>query len=528
MLTFLKETGSKLVLRPAAQVLVLCTLVLLSGPQLDGQDGEDIFRGTWQAVDPDKGLLILIAKRAGQASYFWGSTLDNAVYKGEWLPNGDNATFKWQDGTSHRLQREALGFSITSFDRNGMEIYAGRAQQVPQEVLGQWAKPPSEPEDLNSDRDAARGFFGVWEIQNENDPHYIIVEPDRSAASTWEGSNSSSSGLRGAWAKQGGELHIAWESGHYSIVRESERGFTYKRIEPGQVIEDDETEFSSASRTRKENLPLAWSSSYDETRQRQLGTVVFPSRKAARQFYRGDWLIQIKQGGFEKVNLGRFGGLSTSLDRSLSGQWLMSGQDIFMRWDDGIRKILSPIGRGFVIYEYKPGRPLDGVPSRVFAASPADPNKLQAYAEGRQEAVEQMMNLAESAGVDPNNTSSGWGNTFMRWVWPFSESDDYASTDAILTEAYVDEPGSEDPWWWPFWSEKRVLETESNLEEAGRPETSEENEPLVESEIELNPSAEVAVATSDLRPTDENVESNSAKQKTEAPARKKNDWYWPF
>ena len=30
-----------------------------------------------------------------------------------------------------------------------------------------------------------------------------------------------------------------------------------------------------------------------------------------------------------------------------------------------MRKILSPIGRGFVIYEYRPGRPLDGVPTRT-------------------------------------------------------------------------------------------------------------------------------------------------------------------
>ena len=46
----------------------------------------------------------------------------------------------------------------------------------------------------------------------------------------------------------------------------------------------------------------------------------------------------------------------------------MQGQDLFMRWDDGMRKILSPIGRGFVIYEYRPGRPLDGVPTRTHAA----------------------------------------------------------------------------------------------------------------------------------------------------------------
>ncbi|MEM1222650.1 MAG: hypothetical protein AAGH40_07780 [Verrucomicrobiota bacterium] len=527
MLHFSKETGTGLGLRLIGRVLVVAVAIFSAGT-LQGQDGEDIFRGTWQAVIPEKGLMILIAKRAEQASYFWGSTLDNTVYKGEWLPNGDNATFKWKDGTSHRLQREALGFSIKSFDKNGKELYAGRAQQVPQEVLGQWAKPPSEPEDLNSDRDAARGFFGVWEIQNENGPHYLIVESDRSAASTWDGSSSGSSGLRGAWAKQGGELHIAWDSGHYSIIRESERGFTYKRIESGQVIEDDETEFSPASRTRKENLPLAWVSRYDETRDKQLGTVAFPNRKVARQFYRGDWLIQIRQAGFEKVNLGRFGGLSTSLDRTLSGQWLMSGQDIFMRWDDGIRKILSPIGRGFVVYEYRPGRPLDGVPSQVFAASPADPNKLQAYAEGREEAAEQMISLAESAGIDSNNTSSGWGNTFMRWVWPFSETENSTSTDAILTEAYVDEPGSEDPWWWPFWSEKRVLESELPSEDPEPSEQTENTEPPVEAGTDLASNQEVAVASSDLSPNDEKVESDPVNQKATSPVEKKNDWYWPF
>ncbi|MEM8867744.1 MAG: hypothetical protein AAGC73_05705 [Verrucomicrobiota bacterium] len=506
---------------------ILALAVFLLGPgATQAQDGEDVFRGTWQSESPEEGTFILIAKRAGQASYFWSETADNTVNKGNWTPNGDDATFRWSDGSSFKLQREALGYSISALDSSGRERFVSRAQQVPQEVLGQWAKPPEEPENVTTNRDAATGFFGIWEIEREDGTEYMIIEPDRSAASTRPQVGSKNTDTRGAWAKQGSELHIAWESGQYSIVRENERGFTYKRVQAGQLIEEDETSFVPVSRTSKENLPRSWTNAYEAERDQYATAIAFPSRKAARQFYRGDWLIKIREGGFEKVSLGRFGGLSTSMDRTLSGQWLMSGQDIFMRWDDGMRKILSPIGRGFVVSEYRPGRPLDGVPSRIFAASPTDESKMLAYAQGREEVASQMASLAAAAGIDPQQSNTGWGNTFMRWAWPFAESEEDTSTSAILTEAYSEEPASEDPWWWPFWSE-RASDESSKVEQS----VSETPEEPASEKIENKTTAqtvELAAAVTEATAEDSEPETSPAVERRPSQNSKKNGWYWPF
>ena len=85
--------------------------------------------------------------------------------------------------------------------------------------------------------------------------------------------------------------------------------------------------------------------------------------------------------------------------------------------------------------------------------------------EGRKEVARKLLNLAEDAGVTSSVANTGWGQTFMRWAWPFSDSDpDDTSSDSLLQ---VDSESSEniDPWWWPFWSENPpVKATESSTE----------------------------------------------------------------
>ena len=131
----------------------------------------------------------------------------------------------------------------------------------------------------------------------------------------------------------------------------------------------------------------------------------------------------------------------------------MQGQDIFMRWDDGMRLVLSPIGRSFVVYEYKPGRPLDGVPTRTLAATPADSRKLDEHLKGRVNIAQQIIQLAQAAGIDPSQQDeSGWRQNFARWVWPFGKNEDDAiRASGILEEEYDGNAGT-DPWWWPLWS----------------------------------------------------------------------------
>lgn len=504
--------------------LTLVFILLSAQLGLSAQSSPSLSSGTWLVNTPDDGSLILIIKRNGRASYFWAENADRTVYQGTWSEADSTATIKWADGSQHRLKRDPLGVAIAYDDRQGNERYSVPVQQVPSEILGQWAKPPAKSEALASDRDKAKGFFGIWRI-GETGNHYVFVEADRSAASTWSPDSSSNRGLRGSWAKQGSELHIIWDSGHYSILREGERGFAYKRIQPGTVIEDDVTEFTAAARTSDDNVSSNWFGQYEEEKANYAGGIAFTSRKNARQFYRGPWLVKHSDTAFEQIEIGRFGGLSTTRDRSLKGNWLMNGQDIFMRWDDGMRKILSPIGQGFVLYTYKPGRPLDGVPTTVLAAAPADTSKLTAHLKGREAVAQQMLNLAEAAGIDPDAQQTGWGQTFMRWAWPFGgEQATTASSQALLQNGFEESAGANDPWWWPLWSEKPTLPTET---EDSPVETSEAEAVSTTEAIEPTTS-EVALDSNAPEPTKEATEPSAESNDKKSLRKEKDAWYWPF
>lgn len=484
-----------------------------SASALNAQAQDDLFRGTWQINTPENGSIVMMVKSQNRASYFWGDNADRTVYQGTWSTDGESATLTWEDRSRHTITRDNLGFSISFADANGNERYTVSAQQVPTEILGQWAKPPNRETKDTSDRDEAKGFFGIWEIAGGEE--YVFVESDRSAAST----SGSETGMRGSWAKQGSELHIAWDSGNYSIIRADRRQFTYKEIPAGVIIEDDETEPRPAVRTIKENVPQAWLSDYEAEREQFTGGVAFSSRKVARDFYRGSWIVKLSDKRFERVDIARFGGLTTSKDRTLRGDWRMQGQDLFFRWDDGMREILSPIGRGFVLYKYNPGRPLDGVPTQIFAAAPADSTKLATHLAGREDVSEQMRSIAEAAGLDPDRKDeAGWGRTFARWAWPFGEDEAALSSDAILQEEFEGAKDT-DPWWWPFWSEKQPSAEDKTT---GEPTTELEAEAKT-SEVTPATVSEGASVNSAPTPESEAPQKENEKKKTSA-----RDWAWPF
>jgi hypothetical protein len=497
---------------------------LTLGFSLSAQENDELYRGTWQIDTPDDGALIMIVKRNGRASYFWGDNADRTVYQGAWTSDDNAATLTWDDGSTHRIERDSLGYGITHTDASGDERYTAPAQQVPKEVLGQWAKAPSKPNDLNSDRDQATGFFGTWKIGDKEHAHYVIVEANRSAASTWTDGDDTRR-LRGSWAKQGSELHIAWDSGHYSILKQNERDFSYKQIEAGVIIEDDESERFAANRTSQDNIPSTWLTRYNTEKETNTGGIAFSSRKNAREFYRGFWIVKRGENAFERIEIGRFGGLSTSSDRSLEGNWRMTGQDIFMRWDNGMRKVLSPIGHGFLLYEYKPGRPLDGVPSRIFSAAPADAAKLAEHLKGREDVARQILDLAEAAGVNPTTENNGWGQTFMRWAWPFGEDEPLNSTDELLEEGFED-PAEQNPWWWPFWSEQNNGKTTEAAEAATEPAEAPAVDPMPEATAQ--PIAETTPAAGVTTSEPDDASAEATPQKKKAKKTSKTDWLWPF
>lgn len=494
-------------------ISTLCTLLLAN--VVYSQNNNEIFGGNWTIQVPNKGVLVILAKTQARASYFWASNTDLNVYKGTWTSDDISATFSWIDGSKHHLKRDDFGFIITKVANDGSERYKAKAQQIPNEIIGQWAKPPKRMGETLSDRDKAKGFFGIWKITNNDaSTNYIFVESDRSVASTEGGEN----GFRGSWAKQGSELHITWDSGHYSIIRENKRGFSYKQIPPNTIIEEDQSEMIPAERTIQEQVPSKWITNYKIEREKYDEGIAFPSRKEALAFYRGDWVVQLDNERFERIKITRFGGLEKLARRKLEGEWRLQGQDIFMRWDDGMRSILSPVGRSFVIYQYKPGRPLDGVPSRTRAAAPNDNEKLTKHLKGREKVAKNIIELASAAGMDLSQKNlSGWGRSFARWVWPFNEDEITANTGDILANEY-EGTQQNDPWWWPFWSNQSTIQI-STIDD---PASSDSNGTT-------HPSKDVnslhEAETNEIKSPVQAIHSSTKTEKKHSSIR---DWAWPF
>lgn len=508
--------------RWAAFLLFLSSILLLPAGLCAQDTAEDSYRGVWQIDTPADGPLILIIKKNDRASYFRGSNDDRTVYQGEWSATEAGIEARWGDGSRHQLLPGSSGFEAVCLSAGGAELYRAPAQRVPDEILGQWARPPQVEDDLRSDRDQAEGFFGVWEVDSEDGTHYVFVEPDRSAASTWAGGPTGDRGLRGAWARQGSELHIVWDTGHYSILKEGTRAFSYVRLEPGMVIEDNKAKPVATRRTRDAKIDASWTSRYEDEKAAGNSGISFASSRDAQRFYRGNWIV--KRGGdvFERIEVGRFGGLSTSRKAGLDGEWRLSGQDLFMRWDDGMRKILSPVGDGFVLYEYRAGRPLDGVPTRILPATPADSSKLDEYLAGRSDVAEQIRTLAEAAGMGMRSETGGIGRTFMRWAWPFGEGSGDAQT--LLEQEFE---SSADPWWWPFWSEQAAHTSIDDEPDATEPSQEDEakSAPAKDGMIEIPLPA--SLQKPEATGTNGEAEAPAASGKDE-PARRGGKWLWPF
>lgn len=490
---------------PMAFLKALFIIMAFMLPKLTlvGQETLD-YRGAWQIETPENNTLVLIVKRNNLASYFWANNSDQTVYKGSWSSDANGATLQWEDGSSHRITRDRLtGYEVTHSDALRQILYKTAAVRFPEKVLGQWAKAPPGPEDDFSDRDRARGFFGTWEIGSDSNLYYLVIEPDRSAATNRTQGNLDDSGMRGSWAKQGSELHVACDTGHYGILKQNERNFTFRLIVPGEFIEENESNERVATRISEERLPAEWRNSYTDEKQAQKTVgAAFTDRRDATSFYRGSWIIQRSEDTFERIEVGRFGGLKTSADSTLYGNWRMAGQNIFMNWDDGMRNILRSVGNGFLLYEYKPGRPIDGVPTRIFSATPEDARKLAEHMGGRKAIASKLLSLAEEAGATADMTGAGWGKTFMRRAWPFGGQSEEDSPDALLENRFALSPNA-NPWWWPFWSEIPVSD-------------------MAETQTERN-KVEIIINSESAKADANQTASN---EKT-APSQK-SDWEWPF
>lgn len=481
-------------------VLLLVGSLVLAMLGLQGQEKEERFQGIWAVKSKTSEPIIILLKPDNEAAYFKATNADRTIYKGVWSESGSTATATWRDGSTHNFRQGAFNLVASFTSALGIQSETLATQKIDAEILGQWAKKPeraNNEEDSEFDRNT---FFGIWQQAGETPDTsiYLIVSKDRSAATL--NLESSKDSLHGSWAKQGSELHLTWENGDYSILRETERGYAYKAISAGLNIEKEARRFKAIARIPAERAPQEWLDACQMHQEQNPAGYVFESRKAARDFYRGDWLIQHEASAFERITIRRYGGLDTSRDANLHGDWLLSGQDVMLRWDDGLRKILSPVGRGFVLFIYQPGRALDGVPTRILPAAPEATEKLETLLLGRRAFAQTLLEKAQKAGINLADENSKAG---LARIWPFSNSTFKSDSSALLTNdlqngALAAQSYSNDPWWWPLWSDNQT------------------NAATIE-----------AKGVTTLDATEKSAEP-ADKKKIESLRKSNNNWFWPF
>jgi hypothetical protein len=411
--------------------------------------------GTWEFNEPRSGPQFLILRAGGNASMFSGHANTSSVVQGRWRFDGVRLEVSWAERGRHVLERQDGDF-LMSYIEPGTEgfQFTVPAARMPTDHLGSWAVDPVSRRDQTQRDNEDAGFFGNWLIQPDGDePYYILIRNDRSAASSLTSGFVSSSGKLGTWARQGTELHITWEDASYTVFQVSGDLFSVFHFVAGESLDEERSGHIPARRIRRDAVDADWLESFNAERDAAGWGIRFETQRAAQRFYRGNWLVDRSDFGIERISLGRMGGIRSTRRPTARGEWRLATQDLFLNWEDGFRQVITPIGSNFVLFEYAAGRPVDAVPSRIFQAVPEDLDKLSATQ--RERKIEHP--IFESQPVRALQRG-GW----LSDLWPFGrERRQEFPEDTFVQGA---ERSANNPWWWPFWSENEAVDHGDEIE----------------------------------------------------------------
>ncbi len=448
-------------------IITFSTLVFWAflGPsQLNADESDAALRaqvvswlGTWEFNEPRSGPQFLILRAGGSASMFSGHAITSSVMQGRWLFDGVRLEVRWPERGMHVLERRDGDFLMSYIEPEAEGFqFTVPAVRIPTDHLGSWAVDPISRRDQTQRDNEDAGFFGNWLIQpNGEDPYFILIRNDRSAATSRTSGNVDSSGRLGAWARQGTELHITWEDASYTVFQVAGDTFSVIHFTAGESLDKDRLDGMPARRIRRDAVDADWLENFNSERDAVGWGIRFENQRAAQRFYRGNWLVYRSDFGVERVSLGRMGGIRSTRRPTARGEWRLSTQDLFLNWEDGFRQVISPIGSNFVLFEYAAGRPVDAVPSRVFQAVPEDLDKLS---------VIQRERKMEHPVFDSQPVQAEQRRGWLSVLWPFNGERRQEFPEDTFVQG--DERSANNPWWWPFWSESEVVDLGDDFEAA--------------------------------------------------------------
>ena len=416
-------------------VSVLSTIHLSADTESLGKNLED-FKGLWITEINDEAIFLLI-KKNHLASYFYKDRIDNSVYRAEWkLTEAGNLSVSSSDFNELLFSLEIEdSVSINSHNRKKSISILNK---VPDETLGEWARPPDYERPKN--KYIPSNYFGLWETQGPQNQRIIkiwnnrnVLKRDKEASVT-----SQQAFIQGEWYKHGQQLHIAWEDGSYTIIdNRDENRVKLLDFGPGAAIIEKEADYELIKKIRNSTDDSYWSKNQKILTQKNNISLSQFDYKSLLKFYRGEWITldETQPNAFEIMKFNRFGGVNLVSDPKIKGNWYLSGKRCLINLEDGIRMRLKYIGSAFLIFLYKPNRPLDGFPNKILKAAPLDRIKL---------------NVLNSEIIFTLKLLEQVDRSFPLKGKPLSLMSD-------MSDRYTINPNPSSPWWWPIWIDNQKI-----------------------------------------------------------------------
>ena len=396
-----------------------------------GVDFED-YKGLWLTEISNEAVYLMV-KKNHIARYFYKNRIDNNIYKGRWKLGEENTLLLSSfDFNNLRFRLESNSYASANFPKGDTNISV--LTKVPEEILGDWARPPDYEAPKNAYMPSS--YFGLWETQDKENSRIINIRNNRTviSKSKEESAARPQNLLQGEWYKHGQQLHIAWEDGSYSIIdNRNETRVKHFDFASGEVINEEEADYKLVKQSQSNFNDSDWLKNQQVLTEHNNISLSQFDYKSLLKFYRGEWIIldETQPNAVEIMKFNRFGGVHLASDSKIKGNWYLSGKGCLINLEDGIRMRLKYIGSAFLIFVYEANRPLDGFPNKILKAAPRNSQKLDllnAEVSFTFKLLEQV-NQINTRGHQTIPLISNWSNR-----------------DTI-------NPSPSSPWWWPIWSD---------------------------------------------------------------------------
>lgn len=420
--------------------LLSCVTSLLCGLIGTLSYGESDYVGSWILTTPEQGGLHLIIKDDGTAGYFWTDTAETQVYSGVWTADNTGIELLWEDDSRHIFSPQSEGTIIEYYSASQKRLYSVEGSKIPKGLLGAWYQAPRNQQRTNDPSKLYESLQGNW---NVSDNHILSIMNNRLAQLYTEAGQLKQIGR---WTRKEKALEIIWNTGDYARLQLEGSHYSYSNIAAAHPIH----QASPIAQRVKRNY------SYEANAQAPVGqpaSLSFDSRKAQVKFFQGTWIFQRSASEYERISIGRFGGVRSDRKYQLHGQWKSGVDGLELTWDDGMRGQLLKIADAFVYLEYAAGRPLDGIPNRILKVAPTQLDRL---GNPSQVAYQQAAKIVLAASQYPANPIKpkrpAKALNKAPWWWPLwtDPAQEETVEPDLIPETKTEHPVNKKSWIWPF------------------------------------------------------------------------------